>query len=190
MTTELPAPEVNPTTPQPAGRLLWRDLAVGTAVEAEEAVVALLAALRRRTVTPARQSGDLAADLVTAVRRRIAETAERGATEQLRLRQQAVQLRDRVAATAAASPVVDRVVDVQVDRVLRPLVVAVLDDVLALLEREPERIQALIRGQREGMVDELVGRIRTGAAAGDTAVDRWTARVLRRNRQPAPAVDL
>jgi hypothetical protein len=31
------------------------------------------------------------------------------------------------------------------------------------------------------MVDELVGRIRSGAAAGDVAVDRVTARVLRRD---------
>jgi hypothetical protein len=190
MTTELPALQVETPNPPDAGRLSWRDFAVGTAVEAEEAVVALLAAVRRRTVAPAQQSGDRAADLVTAARRRIAETAERGAAEQVRARQRAVRLRDRIAAAAAASPVLDRVVDVQVDRVLRPLVVAVLDDVLGLLEREPERIQALIRGQREGMVDELVGRIRTGAAAGDTAVDRWTARVLRRNRQPAPAVDI
>ena len=34
---------------------------------------------------------------------------------------------------------------------------------------------------RDTMVDELVGRIRSGAAAGDVAVDRVTARVLRRD---------
>jgi hypothetical protein len=56
----------------------------------------------------------------------------------------------------------------------------VLDDVLAQLESDPERVQALVRGQRDTMVDELVGRIRSGAAAGDTAVDRITARVLHR----------
>ena len=70
---------------------------------------------------------------------------------------------------------------------LRPVVRAVLDDVLQLLEREPERIQALIRGQRESMVDELVGRIRTGAATGDTAVDRLTFRVFHRGPRAAPA---
>jgi len=65
-------------------------------------------------------------------------------------------------------------------------VVAVLDDVLVLLDEEPERIKSLIRGQRDSMVDELVGRIRTGASAGDTVVDRWTARVFRRTPAPVP----
>jgi hypothetical protein len=44
----------------------------------------------------------------------------------------------------------------------------------------------LIRGQRDSMVDEMVGRIRTGAATGDTAVDRLAARMFHRGRAPAP----
>jgi hypothetical protein len=66
----------------------------------------------------------------------------------------------------------------------------VLDDVLVLLEKEPDRIQALIRGQRDSMVDELITRIRTGAATGDMAVDRLTTRVFHRGRRPMvrPAV--
>jgi len=36
------------------------------------------------------------------------------------------------------------------------------------------------------MVDEVVGRIRTGAAAGDTAVERLTTRMFRRAPAPAP----
>ena len=190
MTTDPPTIEVTTPKPPSAGPLSWLDVAVGAAVEAEEAAAALLAAIRRRTVAPVQQSGERATSLVTLTRRRIIETGERGAAEQLRARQRAALLLDRLAIAAATSPVVNRMIDVQVDRMLRPLVVAVLDEVLGLLENEPERIQPLIRGQRESMVDELVGRIRTGAAAGDTAVDRWTARVLRRNRPPSPAGDL
>jgi hypothetical protein len=74
--------------------------------------------------------------------------------------------------------------------VLRPVVLAVLDDVLLLLEKEPERIQTLIRGQRESMVDELVGRLRAGAQAGDTAVDRMSFRVFRRGTRPDPGPTL
>jgi hypothetical protein len=92
----------------------------------------------------------------------------------------------------ATAPIIDRVVDAQLERILRPVVLAVLDDVLLLLEKEPERIQTLIRGQRETMVDELVGRLRSGAQAGDTAVDRMSFRVFRRgNRaEPGPPLDL
>ena len=50
-----------------------------------------------------------------------------------------------------------------------------------------ERVQALIRGQRDSMVDELVDRIRTGAAAGDAAIGQLTGRVFRRTAQPGPA---
>ena len=68
----------------------------------------------------------------------------------------------------ATSEIVDRLVDAQLKRVLR------------LLENEPERIRALVRGPRESIVDEVVGRVRTGAAAGDEAVDRLTLRMGRR----------
>jgi hypothetical protein len=156
--------------PRPrAGR--WRDVAVGAAFEAEELTAGLVAGLRR-----------------AAARRedRLAELADRGARERARGRQRADAALRSAVTTVATSPLVDLVVDAQLERILRPVIRAVLDDVLLLLEKEPDRIQALIRGQRDSMVDELVTRIRTGAAAGDTAVDRLTLRMF--HRAP-PVVD-
>jgi hypothetical protein len=41
------------------------------------------------------------------------------------------------------------------------------------------------------MIDEIVGRVRAGALAGDTTVERWTTRILRRSPASAttPAPD-
>jgi hypothetical protein len=150
----------------------WRDVAVGVALEGEEITAGLIGALRRAVAQPDRQ---------------IAELAERGALARTRGRQRAIDAVQAAVLTVATSSLVDRVIDAQLERVLRPVVLTVLDDVLLLLEREPDRIQALIRGQRESMVDELVSRIRTGAAVGDIRVDRLTQRMFRREPRPAPA---
>jgi len=155
----------------------WRDVAVGAAFQAEEAAVGLLADLRRAEGWRRQWMADL---------------AERGAAERTRGRERATGAVEGVATAVATSPLVDRMVDAQLERVLRPLLVAVLDEVLVLLEKEPDRIQALIRGQRDHMVDELVARIRTGAANGDGAVDRLTSRMFRRERRTVvrpPATD-
>lgn len=112
-------------------------------------------------------------------RRLLVTLAAEGASETVRARQRMTATMDDLIAAVARATVVDRVVDRQLERVLRPLVGAVLDDVLEVLEREPERIRSLVRSQRTTMVDELIGRIRTGATAGDDGVDR----LLR--RQPA-----
>jgi hypothetical protein len=149
----------------------WRDAAVGAAFEAQDATGVLITALRRTAAQRTRWVDGLAA---------------RGAAEQERGRRRAAASTQSAVTAIARSPVVDRVVDAQLERLLRPVVLTVLDDVLRLLEQEPERIQALIRGQREGMVDELVGRLRTGAATGDTAVDRFTFRVFHRAPRPTP----
>jgi hypothetical protein len=154
----------------------WRDVAVGAAFEAEETAAGLLGDLRR-----------------AAWRRRwIAELAERGAAERVRGRERVVGAVDGAATAVATSPLIDRIVDAQLERILRPVVLAVLDQVLILLEREPDRIQALVLGQRDHMVDELVTRIRTGAANGDIAVDRLTSRMFHRGRRTVvrpPATD-
>jgi hypothetical protein len=112
--------------------------------------------------------------------------AQRGVLEEDRGRQRASSAVGALmtAIAIATAPMVERVVDAQVDRLLRPLVATVLDEVPAQLEQDPQRIRSLIRGQRESMVDERVGRIRQSIAAGDAAVDRAAARVLRR---PGPA---
>jgi hypothetical protein len=172
----------------PGGVARWRDVAVGAAFEAEETAAGLLDDLRRAGVWR---------------RRWIAELAERGAAERIRGRERAAGAVEGAATAVAASPLVDRmvvvasplvdrIVDAQLERILRPVVLTVLDEVLVLLEKEPDRIQALIRGQRENMVDELVARIRTGAANGDIAVDRLTSRMFHRGRRPVgrpPATD-
>jgi len=149
----------------------WPDLALGAAAEARQAAATLIAELYR--------AGERRRARMTAL-------AERGARERVRGRRRAAGAVDSAVLAVATAPIVDRLVDAQLDRVLRPVVLAVLDDVLVLLEQEPERIQTLIRGQRDSMVDELVGRIRVGAADGDLAVDRLTARMFHRGRSPAP----
>jgi len=154
-------------TAQPGARrrlLRWGDTLVGAAFAAEGATTEVVAGLRRR----------------------VDRLADRGAMERTRWQLRAEQTAQAAVSTVATSSVVDRVVDGQLQRVLRPVVLAVLDDVLLLLEQEPERIQTLIRGQRESMVDELVGRLRAGAQAGDTAVDRMSFRVFRRGARPEP----
>jgi hypothetical protein len=161
-----PAPHRGVAT---TGPVRWRDVVVGAAFEMEEAAVGVVAGLRRATARSGRE---------------VAGLAERGALENARGKRWAMQRVGAAVTAIATSPLVDRVVDAQLERVLRPVVRAVLDDVLLLLEQEPERIQALIRGQRETMVDEVVARIRTGAAAGDTAVDRLATRVFHRSPRP------
>ena len=167
---DLPPP-VNPPAPRPS-LVRWGDTVVGAAFAAEEATTDLIAGLRRAAARGAQRAGEL---------------AERGATERARWRRRAGESADAAVTTVATSPIVDRFVDIQLQRLLRPVVLAVLDDVLLLLEQEPERVQSLIRGQRETMVDELVGRLRAGAAAGDTVVDRLTYRVFHRGPGPQPA---
>ncbi|MFC4068747.1 hypothetical protein [Actinoplanes subglobosus] len=95
------------------------------------------------------------------------ELAERGAARRNRMM-------DSLITAIATSPLVERVVEIQLDRVLE------------LLEREPERIRALVRGQRDNMVGEVVGRVRAGAAAGDDAVDRLTLRWTRNGNTETP----
>ncbi len=153
-------------------RPLWADAAVGVLFEAEAAIASLPA----RPPAMAAKAG-----------RHLAALAGRGQVERDRARKRVTDLADAVIDAIATSPVVDRVVDVQLDRVVRPMVAVVLDDVFASLEANPARVQGLVRGQSTSMVGELVGRIRGGAFAGDAAVDRVTARLLGRTADPTPA---
>jgi hypothetical protein len=176
MTTSEAEQEMVLTPKAPAaGGSGWRDVAVGAAFQAGEATTGLIADLRR-----------------AAERRQqwLAQLAERGAAERTRGRRRAAEVTESAVTAVATSSLVDRVVDAQLERVLRPLISTVLDDVLLLLEKEPDRIHALIRGQRESLVDELVSRVRAGAGAGDTAVDRLTLRVFNRRPRPPAPVDL
>lgn len=185
MTTMDWQPETMPGPPAPAGTppdpgdlhepqtlRRWGDTVVGATVAAEEVTSGLIARLRRAAAQPGRH---------------VAQLADRGAAERARWRRRAGDAAQAAAVTVATSPVADRVVDSQLQRVLRPVVRAVLDDVLLLLEEEPERIQSLMRGQSETVVDELVGRLRASAEAGDMVVDRLASRVFHRGPRPEPA---
>ena len=152
-----------------------RDVVVGAVYQAGDAGELVVASVRYTATRPF--SGATA----SAVQRRLAGMAARGAAERAKAQTRAAATLRAAITAMATNAVVDRMVDAQLDRVLRPLVRDILDDVLAMLEKEPERVQSLVRGQRDTMVDELVGRIRSGAAAGDVAVDRVTAKVLRRD---------
>jgi hypothetical protein len=172
-TTTTP-PAAGPPPAPNAALSRWLDVAVGAALQAEDVAIDLAAGLRRAAERRERWIGEL---------------AERGAAQRARGRLRAAAAARSAVTVVATSVPVNLVVDAQLERVLRPVVRVVLDDVLLLLEQEPERIQSLIRGQRESMVDEVVGRIRTGAAAGDTAVERLTSRMFHRNavREPLTA---
>ncbi|MFF5295892.1 hypothetical protein [Paractinoplanes globisporus] len=150
-----------------------RDMLVGAAFQAGDAAELLAASVRYTASRPFNGSS-------ATVQRRLGEMAGRGAAEREKAQLRAAAALDAAVTAIATSALVNKMVDAQLDRVLRPLVRDILDDVLELLEKEPDRVQSLVRGQRDTMVDELVGRIRSGAAAGDTAVDRVTAKVLRR----------
>lgn len=171
------------------GMSRWGDIAVGTVFEAEQASMRVLGLLRRGVAQRGRRLSDGAATGTAGVRRRIGELAERGAAERIRGQARVADGVDTALAALATSPVLGRVVDAQLDRVLRPIVDTVLDNILDLLEREPERIRALVRSQRGAMVDELVSRVRSGAASGDANIDRLTSRVFRQNREPVPPVE-
>lgn len=135
-----------------------------------------------------------AAQALTATRRVVGRTgallidlAERGAAEQEEVRRRAASARTGLVRALAVNSVMNRVVDAQLERTVRPLVSSVLDDVLKLLDDEPERIGALISSQRDSITDDLVNRVRSGAVAGDATVDRMMARLLRRRTmQPQP----
>jgi len=178
------------TGPSMAGRIAsqlgrWGDLAVGTAVDAEQSTQLVFAALRYGVTRRRRAVSDRAEAGATGLGRRITELTERGAAERARGRALIAATLDAAVAAVATSPVLERVVDTQLERVLRPVVGAVLDDIVDMLEREPERIRSLVRSQRTTMVDEVVGRVRSGAAAGDGNVDRLSSRVLHQG-PPAP----
>ncbi|MCY1136842.1 hypothetical protein OWR29_02450 [Actinoplanes sp. Pm04-4] len=126
------------------GLLGWGDVAIGAAVRTGENAAITVDRLRARW-------NSLGAD-ASGLRQRL---AERGATERGR-------------AVGAGSRLIDQLIDIPLERVLR------------ILENEPERIRVLVRGQRETMVDEVVGRVRASAVAGDEAVDRLTLRLGRR----------
>jgi len=133
----------------------WGDVAIGALARAGEDAGQRLSRLRRVSLGTDRYND------------RLAVLARRGAAERVRIVDGAIN-------ALATSPLVERVVEIQLVRVLE------------LLEREPERIRALVRGQRDSMVGDVVGRVRAGAAAGDDVVDRLTLRWTRNGKTETP----
>ena len=136
------------------GVLRWSDVVIGAVARTGEDTIEAVTGLRSTWRRLEREAIGLRNQL-----------AVRGAAERGRGRR----LVDEALAAVVTSPMVSRLVDAQLERVLE------------LLEREPERIRALVRGQRDTIVDEVVERVRSGAAAGDEAVDRFTLRMGRRS---------
>ena len=174
----------NRLAPARRGRRL-RNVAVGLVFDVEDVMAALAVEARLRAVDTRYRLGLRTADARERLRQRLDVLAQRGALEEEQGRRRAAEIIGAIAEAVATSPTVDRAIDAQLDRTVRPLLVKVLDDVLGMLEAEPERVQGVIRGQRDSMVDELVDNLRGGAAAGDAVVDRLTARILGRPVAPA-----
>jgi hypothetical protein len=168
----------------PRDRLSLRDVAVGVVFDLEDVIVGLFTLGRLRAGGARTEAVRRATDTMAMVRARAAGLAGRGADERERGRQAVTTAMQTIVETLATSPTVDRVIDAQIDRTVRPLMVTVLDDILALLEAEPDRVRSIIRGQRDSIVDDLVTHLREDAAAGDRAVDRLAARAMGRPSAP------
>ncbi|MEU4691474.1 hypothetical protein [Actinoplanes sp. NPDC023714] len=176
------------------GLKAFGDLALGAAFRARESAAEAVESLR--AVEPPEngligkagelrgRAGDLreragemrgrAQERVIELGAQLEELRRRGETERHRGQGALAQAVDDVVTAVATSPLVNRIVDFQVDRIL------------GTLAKEPERIQGLVRGQRDSVVGEMVGRVRSGAAAGDAAVDRLTLRMTRRDGAADP----
>ncbi|BBH67276.1 hypothetical protein ACTI_39610 [Actinoplanes sp. OR16] len=164
------------------GLKAFGDLALGAAFRAREGTTEAVEKIR--TVEPPEngllgkagelraQAGELrgrAQERVVELAAQLEELRRRGETERQRGQSQLAEAMDAAVTRMATSALVNRIVDFQVDRIL------------GTLAKEPDRIQGLVRGQRDTVVGEMVGRVRSGAAAGDAAVDRLTLRMSRRD---------
>ena len=137
------------TRAEPPGAVVrLRHAAVSAAFETADATAAVFAGLRRAAAGP---------------RRRIVELAGRGAREPARACRWAAETVQAAVTAVAPVPMLEQIVDAQLARVLRPVVRAVLEDVLCQLEREQEQEQE---------PDRIRAGIRTADADGGTTVDR------------------
>jgi hypothetical protein len=168
------------------------DVALGAAIRVGESTAEAVERLRA-TPVPAFQppdngllgkageirgkAGELrgkAQEQVAELGHQVGDLRRRGEVERQRGQDALARAMDAAMTAIATSPLVSRIVEVQVTRVL------------AMLEQEPDRIRVLVRGQRDSVVGEMVGRVRSGAAAGDAAVDRLTMRVAGRGGATEP----
>lgn len=115
------------------------------------------------------------------------ELSERGRREaEVRL-PDARRLLDQVVDTVAVSEPVVRMVNDVVEEVIWPVVDEVLPAVLEKLSADPKPVQALVRGQSTGMIEDVTSAVRARAVQADdraaSVVDRLLHRV--RTREPA-----
>jgi len=145
-------------------------------------------------VEPVRERPGLTTQLADAAIRRFLETPLADAliervVQALMRSPELDRLVTKVVADLEGNPVVDSLVDRQVDRVLEAVRE---DEALQLLIREqagrylqhlgehPEPVQRLIQEQSRGVVDDFLTGLREHALAADDAVDRWVRRALGR----------
>ncbi|MEU4563871.1 hypothetical protein AB0F72_36300 [Actinoplanes sp. NPDC023936] len=152
------------------GLLRFGDVALGAAIRARESTAEVVERFRAATPRQTLQS-NLQVNLqphADEIREKLERLRRRGAAERQRGQGAVTGAIDAAMTAIATSSLVNRIVEVQADRML------------GMLEKEPDRIQGLVRSQRDTVVGEMVGRVRSGAAAGDAAVDRLTLRMTRR----------
>lgn len=89
-------------------------------------------------------------------------------------------LADALADRLARDPLLLRFVGDIIEHLQWRVVDAVLPAVLDRLAAEPDQVRDIVSGQSRGMAVELADTARARAAAGDEAVDRLVARLLRR----------
>ena len=90
------------------------------------------------------------------------------------------QLAEALADRLARDPLLLRFVGDIIEHLQWRVVDAVLPAVLDRLAAEPDQVRDIVYGQSRGMAVELADTARARAAAGDEAVDRLVARLLRR----------
>jgi hypothetical protein len=135
-------------------------------------------------------TASIVADAVRrALARRSAAVAESVAArgEELRRRSRAAASRyltDLVDRVAASGPV-SRVIDIQLTRVLEPLVDRAVPIVLDRLGERSAQVRLIVREHGEDLTGELVAGIRDRAAAADDVIER-TARRLVGHRRDRP----
>ena len=95
----------------------------------------------------------------------------------------------KIVADLEASPVVDSLVDRQIERVmealrqsaaLQALIQEQVGAYLVYLGEHPEPVQRLIQEQSRGVVDEFLSALRQRALAADDTVDGWVRRAVGR----------
>lgn len=167
----------------------WPHTAVGALFDGEDAAIAGLAEFERWARERRKLAIERREEARAGITDRLANLADEGAAQTALGRRAASAAATAVARRVATNSLVNSMVDAQLERVLRPMIAVVLDDVFSVLDADPDKVRNLIRDQRESITDEVVGRIRAGAVAGDTSVQGLVSRLLRSRRGSKPPTE-